>query len=65
MYNSNVVLTPDKRRKKQDGTYPIILRLSHFGKTISIKTGFSVLEKYWDDKKKEIKTSYRGIDNIT
>lgn len=48
----------DKRRKKQDGTYPIIIRLTHLGKSTSITTGKSIEEKFWNGKKGRIKRSH-------
>jgi integrase/recombinase XerD len=63
--NSNIVITLDTRRAKKDGTYPIILRLSHNGKTLPISTGYSVPEDYWDETNRKIKNTYKGIDNIT
>lgn len=40
--NTNIKLSLDTRRKKKDNTFPIILRLSHFRKTTSIRLGASV-----------------------
>lgn len=63
--NANAVLTLDTRRARKDGTYPVILRLSHRGKTIPVSTGISLPEKYWDGKNRRIRQSYNGLDNIT
>lgn len=63
--NSNVTISLDTRRPKQDGSFPVILRLSHKRKTIGIATGFSVPRRYWDIKSRTIKNSYKGLDNIT
>lgn len=63
--NSNVVISLDTRRAKKDKTYPIILRLSHNGKTLPVSTGYSVPEEFWDDTNRKIKNSYKGIENIT
>jgi integrase/recombinase XerD len=54
----------DTRRKKKDGSFPIILRLTHFRKTTSISTGYSVQKRYWDDKKAEIKRDYPYVDSV-
>jgi len=62
---TNVVLTLDARRKKQDGSYPLILRLSHNRKTISLPTGYSVPEKHWASKNRCIKPSYKGTESPT
>lgn len=63
--NTNVVITLDTRRKKQDGTYPLILRLGHQRTTIPIPLGISVKEKDWDEKNKEVKKSYVGVETVT
>jgi len=54
----------DTRRKKKDGSFPIILRLTHLRKTTSISTGFSVQKIYWDEKKCEIKRNYPEVDSV-
>ncbi len=63
--NTSVTLSLDTRRAKADGTFPIVLRLSHGRKTIGIPTGYSVIEKFWDDQNRRIKTSCNTIDNVT
>lgn len=63
--NTNIVITLDMRRKKQDGTYPLILRLGHQRTTISIPLGVSIKEKDWDEKNKEVKKSYVGVETVT
>ncbi|MEQ8715160.1 MAG: site-specific integrase [Cyclobacteriaceae bacterium] len=55
----------DKRRPKKSGEYPIIYRLTHKRRTTSISSGFEVPEKFWDIKKGQIKTSFKGFDNIS
>lgn len=56
--NTSIKLTLDTRRKKKDGTYPIILRLSHLRKTTSIRIGESVPLNSWDENSERIKKSY-------
>ncbi len=63
--NTNVIVALDQRRKKKDGTYPIILRLSRDERTIPIPTSYSIPSKDWDDKKREVKTSYQGVTSVT
>lgn len=62
--NTNIVVSLDTRRKKKDGTYPVILRLGHNEKTTSIPLGISVEEKDWDEKKRLIKKSYSGVNSV-
>ncbi|MFI5141484.1 MAG: hypothetical protein ACHQII_03925 [Bacteroidia bacterium] len=42
-------LTPDNRRKKKDGTYPLVFRINYNGQTRDIKTGYSAKESDWSD----------------
>jgi len=63
--NTNIVITLDTRRAKQDGTFPIILRLGHNERTTSIPTGYSVNQKDWDAKNKVIRKSYTGSNSVT
>lgn len=58
----NTYLTPklDTRRAKFDGTFPIIIRITHLRKTTSIATGFYVKKPDWDDRRGQIKYSYKG-----
>lgn len=63
--SANVILALDTRRKKNDGTYPVIIRLSFNRQTLPLSTGYSIPEKDWDDKKREIKTSYKGVSSVT
>jgi len=62
--STNITLSLDKRRKKLDNTYPIILRLSHLRKTTSISLGHSINESYWDSKNRLVKKSYKGVSSI-
>ncbi len=62
--NVNVIIALDTRRKKKDGTYPIILRLSRDERTLPIPSKYSVPLNDWDDKKREIKNSYKGLTSV-
>jgi integrase/recombinase XerD len=64
MKATSIKISLDKRRIKDDGSYPIILRLTHKGRSTSIKTGFYVPETDWDDKACKVKASYRGATNV-
>ncbi len=63
--STNVKIILDKRNQKQDKTYPLILRIIHNRKSISIRLGYSLLEKDWDEETKEVKKSFTGVSNIT
>lgn len=59
-----LTLLLDTRRARKDGSFPIIFRLTHLRKTTSISTGYSILEKFWDTKKCNIKKSYTKVESI-
>lgn len=62
----NVLLNLDTRRKKKDGTYPILLRLSGENeKTLPISTGYSVTKEYWLEAKREIRKGYNGYQSVS
>ena len=63
--DTSIKISLDKRRQKKDGSYPIILRLSHFRKTTSINLGLSISEEFWDDKNERIKKSYKGTSSVS
>lgn len=62
---THVIISLDTRKAKKDNTYPVILRLTHKRKPTSIQTGIAVPEADWDDKRKIVKPSYKGVDNVT
>jgi len=61
---TNLTLSLDTRRTRKDGTCPIIFRLSHHRKTISIATGLFVQPQYWNTKTREIRKSYGGVSSV-
>jgi len=62
--NTNIVISLDTRRKKKDGTYPLVMRLGHNARTTSIPIGISISEKDWDEEGRTIKKSYGGVSSI-
>lgn len=62
---TSIKVSLDTRRAKADGTYPLILRLTHKRKTTSIKTGIHLKKEDWDEDKLEVKKSYKGATNVT
>lgn len=62
---TNLTLSLDTRRKKKNGTFPIILRLGHKRKTTSISLGYSVMESDWDKRNRKVKKSYKGVSSIS
>jgi integrase/recombinase XerD len=65
MENTSIKVSLDTRRVKADGTYPLILRLTHKSKTTSIKTGIHLKKQDWDENKLEVKKSYKGTTNVS
>ena len=48
----------DKRRAKNDETYPLVFRLSHQRMNRDIPTGFSLLANQWDSKSRRALKSH-------
>lgn len=63
--NTSVNLVLDTRRMKKDGTYPLVLRIVHKRKSTPIYLGHSLTEEQWDDKKLEVRKSYKGVSSVT
>ena len=61
---THIKLTLDTRRKNTK-IFPLIFRLSHNRKTTSIATGYNISPSNWDEKKREIKLSFKGTDSPT
>lgn len=62
---TNITISLDARRKRKDGTCPIIFRLSHHRKTTAIPSGISLFPGYRDQKKREVKRNYQGVSSVT
>lgn len=61
---TSIRLSLDTRRKRKDGTFPIIMRLGHFQKTTSIATGHYLQRIYWNESKKQVRSSYKGAESV-
>lgn len=62
---TSITLSLDTRRAKKDGSFPLVLRISHQGFSASIPLKIALLEKDWDAKKRIIKASYKTNESIT
>lgn len=62
---TNIRISLDTRRAKKDGTYPIVLRLSHRQRTAVIQTGYAVPKKNWNSNRREVKKSYMGVSSVS
>lgn len=56
---ATVTILLNTQRRKQDDTYPVVIRIAHQGKRKLIPTNCSVLEKDWDQKKGRVKSTSR------
>lgn len=62
---TTVSLGLDKRKIRKDHSFTIILRIGHFQRTTSISTGKSVPLHFWDESKRKVKSSYKGVQNVS
>ena len=60
-----ITLSLDTRRAKNDGTFPIVLRISYQQRTASIQTGFSVPKKDWDSKGRKVRKTFNGVSSVS
>jgi integrase/recombinase XerD len=60
---TSIVLSLDTRRAKEDGTFPVIFRLTHNTKTTGIKSGTWLKESDWDEKKRLVRSSFKGTES--
>ena len=51
-------LTPDKRRKKKDYTYPLIFRITYKGETRDISSSYRTKISDWSTKSTFIKETH-------
>lgn len=63
--NTSIVISQDTRKAKRDGSFPLILRITHKRKTISVPLGISMEAKYWDGKNRRVRNSYNGVSSVT
>ena len=61
--NTSIVLALDAHQKA-DGTYPVVLRITHYQKVAQILLGINLKSEDWDEKKRIIKGSYRGTESV-
>ena len=61
---TSIYIVLDKRRKKSNNSYPIIFRLIHNRKPTTIKSGYSIEEKFWDEKNLKAKRGSKLIPNV-
>lgn len=62
--NTTIAISLDSRRKRKDGSYPVVLRLGHYQRTTSISLGFAVHPNDWDDKKKKVRATCKTVPSI-
>ena len=54
----------DTRRKKANGTFPIVFRLTHLTKSTTIPTSLSLPAADWDKKKQRVKKTNATADTL-
>lgn len=57
-------LTLDTRRKKANGTYPVVFRLTHLTKSTTIPTALSLEIADWDNKKQRVRKTNPTADTL-
>lgn len=62
---ASIVVSLDTRRAKQDGTFPLIMRLGFDNRTIPIPLGYSFKLEDWDETARQVKKSYKGSETVT
>jgi integrase len=67
LMSTNLKLLLDERTKsmRKDGTFPIILRLTHLRRVANIQMGFAVKPTEWDTDKEIIKGACKRFSNVT
>ncbi|CAM6002393.1 unnamed protein product [Sphagnum balticum] len=60
--NTSIVLALDAHQKA-DGTYPLVLRITHYQKVAQIILGINLKSEDWDEKKRCVRGSYRGTQS--
>lgn len=61
---ASIRIVLDKRSKKQDGTFPIVLRITHGKETRQTTTGISIYDSEWNAKLQRVKKTYPESDKI-
>lgn len=65
--NTSITISLDTRSncRKRDGSYPLVLRLSHgSNRTINIPLGYSVHQKDWDKKNRKVRESSKSVTSV-
>ena len=63
MLTTKVLL--NKVRQKQDGTFPLVIRITYNRKSIYLPLGYNMAEKDFDSKNQRIRSSSKIASNIT
>ena len=64
MNMATLKLVLDKRRRKSNGTYPIVFRLTHLQKSTTIPTSLSLIPADRDNKKQKVKKCNSTSDTL-
>ena len=63
MLTTKVLL--NKVRKKKDGTFPLVIRITYNRKTIYLPLGYNLTEKDFDARNQRVRSSSKVASNIT
>lgn len=63
--STNIILSMDTRRQRQDGTYPIVLHLGHKRSSTNIPTKTHLKKSDWDEEKRHVKGTYKGSESVS
>lgn len=55
----------NKTRVKNDGTYPLVLRITYYRKIVKLPLDYCIKEKDWNEKTQQIRTSSKVTSNVT
>jgi len=61
---ATIKIALDERRIKKDGTHPVVLRIYHENKYLTIKTHVDLAKKYWDSSTSTIKKGHPQYKQI-
>ena len=53
------------RRQKQDGTYPLVLRLIYNRSVVDTSTGYAINKKDWDSRNQAVRSTTKLMNNVT
>lgn len=59
-----IKIIQDRRRSRQDGTYPLFVRVTEQRKSLYLNTGFTLLKEQWDAEASKVLNSHPNANRI-